>query len=625
MKPRKWMLFLMAALLLIAPLFALAEEEDDPALPVDQPEVGEEAPSASPEGQDEPSASPDVSESPSTSPSADPSADPTAEPTAEPVSEPLAIDTATLYEGMQKTYEQGYVPTVENNTATVILPLLGATAGNVIRVTPSLSTDGPYVYGNYQFDVRKEAVQAVDQTMHEVFLVRLDLPLKADRYNGTYAIPFAIEYTGVDGAAAQQTFTVQLTIADGKNRSNGGGGGPSTVRKPVLLVTDSTLTPAEAAGGDTVRLMLTVANQGNYDATNIRIQLSSSTDALQLKTDLNAHFYDGLKVGKSLESEFELYCLPGSSEGSGIVTVYVTYEDRYGGMYSDQAQYRIAVTQPKIEIVACEYSEVLGGGEDFTAKLTVKNTGSRDAADVSVRFVQQDVSIRLKGVTDTVYLDALKQGDSAEVSFDLRALPSASEGKHGLKFVVAFRDGSHLGAFEAQSDYEMTVVQKATLGYDDVRLPESIVSGQSFTQPVCVYNTGFAPIYNVRCSLDCDGLICSSAFLGNLAPQQSADKTITVFVTTLSGSQKYGTTYGTFHISYEDADGNKFSEVAAVQMSITEPEQKTDAEREKELQKIEEQHLLSQWWVSILIGIAIICILIAALVISKFMRMLKMK
>ena len=40
---------------------------------------------------------------------------------------------------------------------------------------------------------------------------------------------------------------------------------------------------------------------------------------------------------------------------------------------------------------------------------------------------------------------------------------------------------------------------------------------------------------------------------------------------------------------------------------------------------MEEQQTLSKWWVSVLIGIAVICILIAAIVIAKFMRMLKMK
>ncbi len=60
-------------------------------------------------------------------------------------------------------------------------------------------------------------------------------------------------------------------------------------------------------------------------------------------------------------------------------------------------------------------------------------------------------------------------------------------------------------------------------------------------------------------------------------------------------------------------------------MAIKEPVKQTDEEKERERQKVEEQNLLSQWWVSVLIGIAVICILIAVLVISRFARMLRMK
>ena len=157
-----------------------------------------------------------------------------------------------------------------------------------------------------------------------------------------------------------------------------------------------------------------------------------------------------------------------------------------------------------------------------------------------------------RGIQDHQTIESLKKGESTTVTFDLRALPSAMEGKHSFRFSCSYKDAADSGSYENGVDYPLTVVQKASLGYDEVRLPESITSGESFTLPVCVYNTGFSQIFNVRCSLNCDGLISSSAFLGNLAPQESADKAMTVFVTTLSGSQKYGEAYGSIEISYED-------------------------------------------------------------------------
>ena len=69
----------------------------------------------------------------------------------------LGIDDANLYDGMQMTYSQGYSPTVANNVATIVLPLVttGSISGSTITATPNLgSTDtAPFVFGNYQKSV----------------------------------------------------------------------------------------------------------------------------------------------------------------------------------------------------------------------------------------------------------------------------------------------------------------------------------------------------------------------------------------------------------------------------------------------------------------------------------------
>ena len=78
-------------------------------------------------------------------------------------------------------------------------------------------------------------------------------------------------------------------------------------------------------------------------------------------------------------------------------------------------------------------------------------------------------------------------------------------------------------------------------------------------------------------------------------------------------------------ITYEDSEGNQFFDTVSLKMNIAEPKKQTDEEKEREQKKIEEQNTLSQWWVSLLIGIAVICILIAILVITRFSRMMRMK
>ena len=66
----------------------------------------------------------------------------------------LSIDTDYDIEG--QTYGNGYVPTVGNNTAHIVLPLTTAQEGiSSLRVTPVFDTgeDSPFAYGNYEFNV----------------------------------------------------------------------------------------------------------------------------------------------------------------------------------------------------------------------------------------------------------------------------------------------------------------------------------------------------------------------------------------------------------------------------------------------------------------------------------------
>ena len=100
---------------------------------------------------------------------------------------------------------------------------------------------------------------------------------------------------------------------------------------------------------------------------------------------------------------------------------------------------------------------------------------------------------------------------------------------------------------------------------------------------------------------------------------------MTVFVTTLSGTQKYGDTYGSVQIFYEDVNGERHTEFQSVKMTVAEPVKVTDEEKAKKEKEQKEQQTLSQWWISLLVAIAVIIILIAVIVIARFVRMMRLK
>ena len=107
----------------------------------------------------------------------------------------LVIDNQNVYKGMNTSYSKGYKPTVKDGKATIILPLIyeggNKIIGDRITVTPDLGNpaDSPFSYSNYQMNVSLSNNTINDgKSKVSSYLVRLEIPLSANRANGTYPV-----------------------------------------------------------------------------------------------------------------------------------------------------------------------------------------------------------------------------------------------------------------------------------------------------------------------------------------------------------------------------------------------------------------------------------------------------
>lgn len=282
-------------------------------------------------------------------------------------------------------------------------------------------------------------------------------------------------------------------------------------------------------------------------------------------------------------------------------------------------------SKPVLVVTACDLSKTtLQVGDTLQVNLTADNLGRRTANNIRATIVSDDANIVLLNDFSAQYERALASGDSVSFSFELQVLPLAVGGMHTMTIQLSY-EGPDNSGYTENAVFRCMVEQKAALEYDVVKLPESATSGDSFSIPVSAYNPGTATVYNVRFTLHVDGLIAATAYLGNLAPEESADKMMEVFATTLSGTEKYGQTYGMCELRYEDAMGQEYWESIDLTMNLLEPVKITDVEQEKLEEEAKEQETLSQWWVSLLFGIAIIAVLVAVIIVGKFSRMMKMR
>ena len=427
--------------------------------------------------------------------------------------EALAIDTARVYPGMDKSYENGYSPKVTQKDARILLPLIGAADGGSVQVAVKLPTDGTFDGDDLLLTVEEQPYEvknaAGETEQASAYLIDCTLPLAASRLNGTHTVRMIASYRTASGETAEQTFSVHVVITNGKNDENEVWGTP--IQKPILLTEQDSVVPQNTVGNDAVTITLTLANIGQKEARNITIS-----------------------------------------------------------------------AEP------------------------------------------QDADVVLTSYLNGIYIDRLAVNETVTVAFDLRVVRHALEGDHAVQVRWSY-EGKFDGEYQGSAVYRVHVAQPVELAYDTIKLPEQMTSGDTFTQIIYVYNPSCATAYNVRGVLNVDGLICSSAYLGNIAPQGEATKELSVFVTTMSGSQKYGDTWGSFELHYEDESGEEQILFQDLKGTINEPQKITDEEKERQEKEQKEQQTLSQWWISLLVAIAIIVILVAVIVIARFSRLLRMK
>ena len=182
----------------------------------------------------------------------------------------LAIDTIHVYEGMEKSYAEGYLPVVSKDQALVVLPLLAPTAAGSLTVTANLGDPAhtPFVYQNYEKQFASNSYTFEDEQVN-CFLLHFALPLKTERLNGTYPIILTVKGKTVDEETFTEDYTLYLTITDGINPQSPA---PEPAPAPLLAQINSesyALAKDYLEAGETAELKITLRNTSNSQSAKI--------------------------------------------------------------------------------------------------------------------------------------------------------------------------------------------------------------------------------------------------------------------------------------------------------------------------------------------------------------------
>ena len=400
------------------------------------------------------------------------------------------------------------MPRIVNGCCYIIFPLIGETYDGKVTVTADLgaTTDSPFVFGNYS--------QTAAGWGRYVFM--FEIPLVKGRINGSYPVTLKADYLDVLGQQKQQSFTLYVTISDGKNPPDPNDVPKQEVEKPELFISNCIITP------DTV-----------------------------------------------------------------------------------------------------------SGEEIFTAEVTIDNIGTIRARSVRLSYGSEAAGIIPADTNNAMHLENIASGESATVSFALRTTGDVLAGEQPFYVTLDYVD-LYGGVYTNTRTFLVHVTQPAMMSCDPVSLPKEVTAGETISLPANVFNIGKSTLRDVTVNLSGAGLFpTSSVFLGDIQPGQAGYGEMKVFVGMLSMTEGYTESYGktsaVYTVTYMDDAGEVHTAEQQLSTEIKQPildGEKTDAEKQAEE---EQKRAMSQWWISALAAFAVIAIIVAVIVVSKFARMMKVR
>ncbi len=560
----------------------------------------------------------------------------------------FAIDNQNRYEGMDKSYSAGYLPRIEGKRVEVVLPLLAKRKLSQNRVNVSLrfgeSENLPFIQRNYEkafsYAYHKTGNQ---EKLSGCYLISFDLELKKEYYNGNYPINLSVSAEDEAGDEISQEFTVYVTLTNGKEQ--GGDESQGTVDSgsaAYFSIDNQTVysgmnksyskgyVPKVRAG----KVMLVLPLQAKRPLPKKQLTASVRFGETQNLPFVHKNYDKVIRYGKHKTGKrgkkagcylvsFDLTLKRDYYNGSYPVTVAVTAQDGSGAELSQEFTVYVSLTggnqpegdtvksagenqpqfAPKVRIASCQFPEkTILCGKEYKAKLTLLNASKTSPVKSMLVKIVPSENVELADATGSSYVDYLDSGKTCTISIALRVKAAAPSGQYDIGVTMDYADQKG-NPYTMEEMVKISAEQKPQLEIAPIGIPREIEIGETLQLQAQAMNLGKGKLYNVRASLEADGLTSSGlAFIGDLEAGTSMNGSVELTAEGLSGDSLYGTTQGKIIFYYEDEQGKQMTQEQDFETTILSPlkseENNTPADDTR------------QWW--IIMGVIAFCLVQAA-------------
>lgn len=269
----------------------------------------------------------------------------------------LKIDDANQYDGMEKPYKDGYVPTNANGSVRIVFPILseGELRGNTLRAALDLgdAQTAPFVFKNYEKDIRLQTVKVNANTKEvSAYVADFTVELKGKRTNGSYPVILKVTAKDTKGNAVEQEFTTYVTISDGIDPDATTEAVVEPVAEdlptfaPKVMVKSYKYSKSEIQPGDEVKADIVLLNTSKENTVkNMTIAVTADTESFTLLSQSDSVYIEKLAPQEEKIITFSYRINAKTAAGQYDLGLAMDYADGDGNTYSTSGKAKITVQQ----------------------------------------------------------------------------------------------------------------------------------------------------------------------------------------------------------------------------------------------------------------------------------------
>lgn len=269
----------------------------------------------------------------------------------------LKIDDANQYDGMEKPYKDGYVPTNANGSVRIVFPILseGELRGNTLRTALDLGDAqiAPFVFKNYEKDIRLQTVKVNANTQEvSAYVADFTVELKGKRTNGSYPVILKVTAKDTKGNAVEQEFTTYVTISDGIDPDATTEAVVEPVAEdlptfaPKVMVKSYKFSKDEILSGDEITAEITLLNTSKENTVkNMTVAVTADTESFTLLSQSDSVYIEKIAPQEEKTITFSYRVNAKTAAGQYDLDLAMDYADGDGNTYSTSGKAKITVQQ----------------------------------------------------------------------------------------------------------------------------------------------------------------------------------------------------------------------------------------------------------------------------------------